>query len=112
MIATVRFPEIYYSSNPVRTIIIAVKLPKFRPWLRVINRDIQHLIIHGIDNKINIANAPQVEIPNPPLQPVNLAQLATIFYLYAFGTVLALVSFAVEKVGKRGCCRNSKEPVE
>ena len=103
MIAAIRFPELYYSGVPVRTNLIAVKMPKYRPWQDAINRDILHLITHGIDNKINSQDIPQVRRPNPPLLPINLAQLTTLMYLYAIGIVLALLAFAVEKVGNISC---------
>ena len=102
-IAIVRFPELYYSLVPVRTNLVAIKMPKYRPWRDSIDRDILRLITHGIDNKINSQDLPQVKRPHPTLLPINLEQLTTLFYLYAIGIVLAFIAFAGEKMSFKRC---------
>ena len=98
MVGVARVPEAYFSSNPVRTGVIGIKMPKFRPWHEALSNDIRNRVTQGIDNKMNIRNVPQSKIEPAELEPISLGQLATLFIMYLAGTLVAVIAFLIERV--------------
>lgn len=107
-------PDFYLSTEPVRGNPVGFKYAKHSPWRHELDRDILHMQAFGIDNKLNEMNAymlKDINVGMPPriytgpkwqgwgaanLEPINLVQLSTIFFLYLVGNMLAFVCFLME----------------
>ena len=87
----------------MRTNIISIKTPKFRPWAEALDNDIRNLISFGIDNKLNdndYFSIPQAKKAEKAVDEIILPQISTIFCTYFVGMFLALVAFFVEMCGR------------
>ena len=94
-----RFPELYYATSyPLRTNVVSIKMPKYRPWAEAISGDLRHLIAQGIDNKMNSRGVPQRKKDFSGLEPISIGQLATLFFMYLLGIVVSLIAFCFEKL--------------
>ena len=94
-----RYDEAYYATrHPIRTNVVSVKMPKYRPWAKAISDDLRHLIAQGIDNKMSSRGIPQRKKEFSGLEPISIGQLTTLFFMYLFGIVVALIAFCFEKL--------------
>ena len=104
-----RYDEAYYATRyPIRTNLVGVKMPKYRPWLEDISNDLRHLIAQGIDNKMSSRGIDQRKREFSGLEPINISQLTTLFFWYLAGIVASLLAFCFEKLqGPRLSSRQS-----
>lgn len=98
MVGVARVPEAYFSTIPVRTGVIGIKMPKYRPWHEDLSNDIRNLVTQGIDNKMNIRDVPQSKRESAKLEAISLPQLTALFIMYLTGIVLAIMTFVAERI--------------
>ena len=108
-------PDFYLSTIPVRGNPVGFKYAKHSPWRHELDRHILNMQGFGIDNKLNEMNAKRLKsevnvgveprIDTGPkwqgfgssnLEPINIVQLSTIFFLFLLGNLLALLCFLME----------------
>ena len=98
-----RNEEIHYAHEPLRASLGGFKMPKYRPWLEDINRDLRNMAAHGIDIKINSKyNIPQQKVDKNILEPINTSHLAAAFFFLLVGMLLSTVTFCFESLGHCG----------
>ena len=110
-------PDFYLSNLPIRGNPVGFKYPLHSPWRDDLDRDILNMQAFGIDNKLNdintrILKGMNVGLPlrvdtgpkwqgrgsSVTLEPINLGQLSTIFFLFLVGNVCAFACFFVERI--------------
>ena len=92
-----RDEELHYAHEPLRVSLTSIKMPKHRPWLEDINRDLWNMVASGIDIKINSKHdIPQQKVEKNILEPINTSHLAAAFFFYLVGMLLSAVAFGFE----------------
>ena len=96
-----RYDEAYYATRyPIRTSVVSIKMPKYRPWAQDIDNDLRRLIAQGIDNKMNSRGIPQRKKEFSGLEPISIGQPTTLFFMYLAGIILSLIVFCFENIQK------------